>query len=713
MGGRARWLCEPGTLAEIKDVVAFARAAGLPLAVLGSGSNSVCSDLPFEGVVLALGSLRRWHWLGVDGQGRARLWCEAGVTNTEVSEACLDRGVAGGHWMYRMPGLLGASVRMNARCYGGEVSQIVESVTTLDVEGRLRTRGAAEVFKGYKSTSLMAVPEIVVSCVLALGPGSPREELLAGMETCEADRHRKHHFDHPSCGSTFKNNYTVGRPSGAVFDSLGLKGTRVGNVAVSEHHANFVWNLGAGCANDMLTLAAFMRERALAAGADLELEVQPVGRFGADLFARCAMERLGPNVREADGSHNVGLTWHPRGLETRGPETRGLETRGPETRGLETRGPETRGLETRGLETRGLETRGLETRGLETRGPETPDSTLPRVMFHLLPEEYFRTPDSGLTGVEVVLSQLVSVEEARARPKAPFLAWETRVSADALASTFSVRPDAPAGAFVDDLWTASVSELFLAHPAWRDGHESAYLEFESTPEGHWIALAFEGTRRRAAGQETPSAAHWKGVEKTRHVEGDGTLVFGMTLAWSVVESVVSFTRAGSFEVASILAQGALSLGGSRYFLAPHWAREERETWCFARRPTAKPDFHQPARYLSFPLLVGNSPAREDADMEARVIAFVALKAREILGARRVLLFGSRARGDATRTSDYDFAIEAADASGWGRFRGEVDEEAPTLNAIDLVDLGSSLRPEFREEIERTGIDVKSVGEPTT
>lgn len=612
MGGCARYLCTPRSLSEVRAAIAFARGSALPLAVLGSGSNAVCSDEPFAGVVLSLASLRRWHWLGPN-----RLLCEAGVTNTEVAEICLAQNVPGAHWMYRMPGLVGASIRMNARCYGGEVSQVVESVTTVDVTGAMHTYSAAEVFKGYKSTSLMERPEIVVSCVFQFKDPSAHlfGDILSRMESCERDRHGKHHFDFPSCGSTFKNNYAVGKPSGRVFDELGLKGLQVGNVAVSMHHANFLWNLGKARALDMLTLAGTMRARALAAGADLELEVQPIGLFSSTLYDTCAMERLGPafdhtpSAKSAAGFEAediqtplanktkqkwVGLTWHPDAA--------------------------------------------ARPQGIPFVPHSEPHNTVPaptgplnRELFHLVPEEYFRAPHAGPSGLTVRLVQVCSVAHAQKHPNAPFLRWETHVQESELQRLFPLIPSSEGG-FLDALWTYSVSELFLAHPSWREAtdprmqsaHTAPYLEFEITPQLHWIALAFEGRRRRTAESTQANEALWTGVERflerssvpeenataQETPQGTARVIFGMSLPWRVVAPCVEIfaTTANSSACHSnaggglLRAQAAFSLGGSRYFLAPHWSMlGDNETHCLGTHPTQPPDFHQPFRYEAFVL----------------------------------------------------------------------------------------------------------------
>jgi UDP-N-acetylmuramate dehydrogenase len=527
IGGHAEFLAEPRSLAELLDCLQWAQGQKLPIAVFGSGSNSLLADGPFSGLVITLSKLTNAYWETSD-----TLFAEAGVSNTELAEICLDAGRAGAAWMYRMPGQLGATVRMNARCYGGEISQIAEHIFTIDMHGRLRIHNGKDVFYGYKKTLLMDEPEIVVAARLRLKETADRSALLNIMQTCEADRHRKHHFDFPSCGSTFKNNYTVGRPSGQVFDECGLKGARLGRSEVSQYHANFVWNLGGTTAKDMLGLAAYMRERALTLkNADLELEVQPMGLFDHKTFTDCALDRLGPSLKE-DASHWVGLFWHP---------------------------------------------------ALESQVGKTAE--FPRLLMQSPFQHYFRAPNAGQPEVQVRLLQLMSLEDASRNPDKPFLRWETSKSpvempTDGWSPIFPLKPSSSPD-FLDNLWNFSVSELFIAHGNSASGE---YLEFEMTPEGHWIAIAFDAPRKRKSEHTTPAKNLWP--ELPTALKNDR---FSMNLPYKLLQSLI---HNGALRV-----QACLSLGGEGWFLAPHWAPSgSEECWDTQHKPDVKPDFHQPRRF---------------------------------------------------------------------------------------------------------------------
>jgi UDP-N-acetylmuramate dehydrogenase len=154
----------------------------------------------------------------------------------------------------------------------------------------------------------MQSKEIVVALIVTFRSKKNFDEILASMNQNEADRHTKQHFLFPSCGSTFKNNYSIGKPSGRIFDELGLKGTKVGNAEISTFHGNFVFNKGSAQAVDVMSLAHLMRSKALENKMDLELEVQPIGCFDKKLAHDLALERLDPaTIETSDGKVLTGI----------------------------------------------------------------------------------------------------------------------------------------------------------------------------------------------------------------------------------------------------------------------------------------------------------------------------------------------------------------------------------------------------------------------
>lgn len=516
IGGSARYFAEPGSLAELADILLWSVGQRLPLALMGRGSNILFSDADFAGVVLSLGRMERMHWLSDD-----ELFCEAGVENSRIAEELLRAGRGGGEWLYRLPGQIGATVRMNARCFGGEVSAITAAVLTLSVEGCLRWRLPEEIFYGYKHTALMESPEIVVAALLRFSHARSEEETRALMEGHEGEREAKHHFDFPSCGSTFKNNYAVGRSSGSIFEELGFKGMREGGAMVSPHHANFIYNSGGATAREVLTLAARMQRAALAeAGAQLDLEVQCIGLFDADLLASCGVPSVA-DKREPSKKW-AGLLWNPQ----------------------------------------------------EEGAASTPELLFPRMLMQGPLLGYAALDREFPAGAFVAVEQLRSLEDAALNPQAPFLRWTTRSSDPAL---FAVKPPLtiPAGSFLDGLWNYGISELFIASGVPGGG----YLEFEMTPEGHWIALRFDAPRKRTKGYEVLSAEPWS--QAVHKVQGEGR--FGMEFSWKLLQPFVNGEM--------LALQCSASCGRGELALFPWWKN--------APQPA---DFHQPECFFRIRLL---------------------------------------------------------------------------------------------------------------
>jgi UDP-N-acetylmuramate dehydrogenase len=501
IGGRSRWLASPRNVSDLAAVLDWCRQQRLPVIVAGKGSNMLFSDEDFPGVVISTASMNRLFRVSEQS-----FFCEAGVENTDAAIAFQKAGRSGGEWLYRLPGMIGATVRMNGRCYGREISSVTKGIATASLDGTIRWRSREEVFLGYKQTSLMRSPEIVVGALLEFPESADPDTIDRTMQEYGNDRDAKHQFDFPSCGSTFKNSYEAGRPSGQIFDTLGFRGRREGGAQVSDHHANFIFNTGGAKAVDVLKLAAEMRTAAREqAGAELELELQCAGLFDASLLEACGIDStLDPS--------RPGFAWAGLLLD-----------------------------------------------------PDEGEESFPRTLMQGPMLDYSGDDLEFPAGITIDVEQLAPISEARLEPERPFIRWTTR---DASGNSFPLHPEAPEVNFVDKLWNYSVTELFVAH----GGSGSSYLEFETTPDGHWVALRFDAPRQRAAGHGEPSEILW-GDRVNRFRDPSG---FGMELSYALLEPLIHEGR--------LKLQCCASLGEQRYGLFPWW------------HDPGNPDFHQPGRF---------------------------------------------------------------------------------------------------------------------
>jgi UDP-N-acetylmuramate dehydrogenase len=291
-GGTCDLLASPGSVQELADLMSRIHKDQTPYFLLGAGSNSLVMDDHWPGIVVTFDQLKRLTT--IDHQVTA----EAGASNTQLAEHCLASGLSGAEWMYYLPGQLGATVRMNARCYGGEISGIVKAVTTVTQDAQIRQYDNKGIFLGYKDTIFMTNREVVASVVLTLKPGEP-EEIQKRMDACRKDREQKHQFAHPSCGCVFKNDYTAGVPSGLLLDKAGAREFSTDQVQISPWHANFVFNRGAS-ARQILETALNMREAVYERfGVWLAFEMEILGSVPKDLNTRL-LESREPQLHESE-----------------------------------------------------------------------------------------------------------------------------------------------------------------------------------------------------------------------------------------------------------------------------------------------------------------------------------------------------------------------------------------------------------------------------
>jgi UDP-N-acetylmuramate dehydrogenase len=323
IGGPADALVRPADAESAARLLSAARAEGVGLFVLGGGANVLVGDKGIRGIVMDTGALRSARVEAASGEApapagarEAILVAGAGLAIDELCLEALALGLGGLEDFYGMPGSVGGAVYMNARCYEREMSQVLawvastpgvettRGVETTDGEGRAarRTVGAgpggtaAGEGWGYKRSPYQiggaaagggappgeAAGELVLEAGFRLtrldDDGAARA--AAAMRARRADREAKGHYRLPSAGSVFKNDRSLGAPTGKLLDGLGLRGRSIGGAMVSPWHANIFVNSGGATASDMRALIDLARDEARKAlGAELESEVLMVGEF--------------------------------------------------------------------------------------------------------------------------------------------------------------------------------------------------------------------------------------------------------------------------------------------------------------------------------------------------------------------------------------------------------------------------------------------------
>ncbi len=271
VGGSAAVLVEAASDDDLARTAAAVAASGLPVLVLGNGSNLLLADAGFPGIVLALGqpfTTIEVHGRGVRAGGAASL----PVLARRTARASLT----GLEWAVGVPGTVGGAVRMNAGGHGSDTAATLRRVRVLDLAtGEDGVVPAEALELGYRRSSLRPT-QVVVWAEHELAPG---DRAASEAEIGEIVRWRREHQPGgQNAGSIFTN--PPGDSAGRLVDATGLKGFRLGTAHVSEKHANFIQADPGGSADDVRALIAEVRRRVHdATGVLLEPEVRLVG-FG-------------------------------------------------------------------------------------------------------------------------------------------------------------------------------------------------------------------------------------------------------------------------------------------------------------------------------------------------------------------------------------------------------------------------------------------------
>jgi len=249
IGGPADAWVEVDSAADILAVQRAAGEAGLPLSVLGIGTNVLVSDRGIRGLVVKLG--RAFAAVEWRAEGQC-MHVRAGAAGPfkKLVLAAAARGLTGLEFAEGIPGSLGGGLLMNAGAFGGEISHVVTGIVGVHPDAGERYHPRAELRFGYRRFDLPA--DLIVTHIdFALEPGDTAA-IKAKMADAKRKRDAHQPLGLPNAGSVFKNPH--GHHAGRLIEAAGLKGRRVGGAMISEQHANFIVNVGGATAADVKQL---------------------------------------------------------------------------------------------------------------------------------------------------------------------------------------------------------------------------------------------------------------------------------------------------------------------------------------------------------------------------------------------------------------------------------------------------------------------------
>jgi len=255
VGGPAEWLVTPQHLEELQASLAWAKSEGLPVTLLGAGSNLLISDRGLSGLVIHTHHLQQLKFDHATG----RLTVGAGKSIPRLAWQAADLGWQGLEWAVGIPGTVGGAVVMNAGAHSECTADYLVEVQTLSTDGMVELLRPQDLGYAYRTSALQRGNRLVLRATFQLQPGADPAQVRALTQTHRNHRLTTQPYHLPSCGSVFRN--PLPRTAGWLIEQTGLKGYQIGGAKVAERHANFILNCGGATASDIFQLIHHIQQQ--------------------------------------------------------------------------------------------------------------------------------------------------------------------------------------------------------------------------------------------------------------------------------------------------------------------------------------------------------------------------------------------------------------------------------------------------------------------
>lgn len=275
-GGKVALLVEINTLDNFFKVMFYLRDKNVQYYILGAGSNILCSDNGYYGVIIKLGG----DFARIEYDGSV-LECGAGVRLVNAYLRARDLGLAGLECGAGIPASIGGAVYMNASAYDFEISKVVEYVIAYH-NGKIKYFSCDECQFGYRHSVFQDNNAIILRVGLKLTSDIVDNIHNRYLETLEK-RKNSQPLEFPSAGCIFKRQEGVN--VSRLIDECGLKGLTMGGAKVSERHANFIINTGKATAQEIYEIIKIIKKRVYnKTQIDIHTEIKFLGEFDEDTW---------------------------------------------------------------------------------------------------------------------------------------------------------------------------------------------------------------------------------------------------------------------------------------------------------------------------------------------------------------------------------------------------------------------------------------------
>jgi len=274
IGGPADLFVIPQNLPSLKNILIIVNRKKIPFFVHGGGTNTLVRDGGIEGVVISLTSFRKIEILSKN-EMNIRIYVETGAPLQSLVNYSQEKGYSGIEGLAGIPGSAGGAISGNAGAFGYEMKDVLVSVSMMDTEGNIKSRGVKDIDFGYRRSNIPS-KELLLGAEILLKKDI-KEHVSAKIKDYLNRKWESQPLSEPTAGCVFKNPPELF--AGKLIDEAGCKGMRIGDVEVSSTHANFFVNKGGAKAADFIRLMEEVNQRVKEKfGVVLEPEIKIVGR---------------------------------------------------------------------------------------------------------------------------------------------------------------------------------------------------------------------------------------------------------------------------------------------------------------------------------------------------------------------------------------------------------------------------------------------------
>ena len=250
---KCKYLVFPKDKYELIKLLEYLHANNEKYIILGNGSNIILALDYYDKVVILLNKLNK---IEIDDN---QIKVEAGYSLQKLAIETSTMGLTGLEFACGIPGLVGASIAMNAGAYKSSLSEVVETVEIINKDLELVTMTNSDLEFSYRSSIFKKEKDyIIVGAIIKLEHGN-KEEILERISKRRVKRIETQPLDMPSAGSVFRN--PEGMFAGELIEKCNLKGYNINGAEISQKHANFIVNKGGATGKDIIKLINIARKK--------------------------------------------------------------------------------------------------------------------------------------------------------------------------------------------------------------------------------------------------------------------------------------------------------------------------------------------------------------------------------------------------------------------------------------------------------------------